>query len=261
MKSNNQKGKLDMVYQKNYLLLAPEQADWEARKQKAKKIISIIKDFLDSYGGMPISQAEMLEIGCSAGGMSEVFAKHFKYVTATDIDTDALKIAKSRNVYKNVQFQFSDSMELIFKKETFDIVICNHVYEHVSDAKKLMQEIYRVLKPGGICYFSGPNKYILIEPHYSLPFLSWFPKKVADYYVRLFDKGKLYYESPLSYSKLRKISAQFQIFDYTVKVVKYPKRFSMTYPMDGVIAFIPEFVFYIFLYNMPSFFWILKKNK
>ena len=40
-------------------------------------------------------------------------------------------------------------MKLSFKENSFDIVICTHVYEHVPNSKKLFDEIYRVLKPGG----------------------------------------------------------------------------------------------------------------
>ena len=39
--------------------------------------------------------------------------------------------------------------------DTYDVVVCNHVLEHINDYKKALNEIYRVLKPGGklICSF------------------------------------------------------------------------------------------------------------
>lgn len=39
----------------------------------------------------------------------------------------------------------------------FDVVFCNHVLEHVEDAKKCMSELYRVMKPGGWGIFQVPQ--------------------------------------------------------------------------------------------------------
>ena len=40
--------------------------------------------------------------------------------------------------------------------ETFDVVICNHVLEHVPDDAAAMREIFRVLRPGGVAYLQHP---------------------------------------------------------------------------------------------------------
>lgn len=40
----------------------------------------------------------------------------------------------------------------------FDIIICYHVLEHVTQDKKAMQELYRILKPNGVCYIQTPFK-------------------------------------------------------------------------------------------------------
>jgi len=51
----------------------------------------------------------------------------------------------------------ADIMDLPFVDETFDVVICNHVLEHVADDKKAMQELYRVLRKGGLGIFQVPQ--------------------------------------------------------------------------------------------------------
>lgn len=43
-----------------------------------------------------------------------------------------------------------------FEDNYFDMIICNHVLEHVSDYKKAMKELFRVMKPGGIGIFQTP---------------------------------------------------------------------------------------------------------
>lgn len=48
--------------------------------------------------------------------------------------------------------------ELTFPSETFDVVICNHVLEHVPDDRKALSELYRVLKKGGWGSIQVPMK-------------------------------------------------------------------------------------------------------
>lgn len=49
-----------------------------------------------------------------------------------------------------------DVQEMPFEDSTYDVVICNHVLEHVPDDKKAMAEILRVLKPGGFSILQVP---------------------------------------------------------------------------------------------------------
>ena len=51
----------------------------------------------------------------------------------------------------------ADICNLPFKDNTYDIILCNHVLEHIPDDTKAMQELYRVLKPGGMGVFQIPQ--------------------------------------------------------------------------------------------------------
>jgi SAM-dependent methyltransferase len=51
----------------------------------------------------------------------------------------------------------ADICNLPFKDNEFDIILCNHVLEHIPDDTKAMQELYRVLKPGGFGVFQIPQ--------------------------------------------------------------------------------------------------------
>ncbi len=49
-------------------------------------------------------------------------------------------------------------LDLPFENESFDIVFCNHVLEHIEDDRKAMSELYRVMKKGGWGIFQVPMK-------------------------------------------------------------------------------------------------------
>jgi SAM-dependent methyltransferase len=53
-----------------------------------------------------------------------------------------------------------DLHEIPFEENSFDMILCNHVLEHVTDDRKVMSEFLRVLKPGGFAILQVP-----LEPH------------------------------------------------------------------------------------------------
>ncbi|MFT7329967.1 MAG: putative SAM-dependent methyltransferase [Roseivirga sp.] len=52
----------------------------------------------------------------------------------------------------------ADICNLPFEDNTYDIIFCNHVLEHIPDDTKAMQELYRVLKKGGMGIFQIPQE-------------------------------------------------------------------------------------------------------
>lgn len=58
-----------------------------------------------------------------------------------------------------------NQLSLPFKEEVFDVVLCNHVLEHIIDDKKAMAEIFRVLKIGGIAILQVPVSHKLIHTY------------------------------------------------------------------------------------------------
>lgn len=51
----------------------------------------------------------------------------------------------------------ADICNLPFEDASFDVILCNHILEHIPDDKKAMQELYRILKPGGWGVFQIPQ--------------------------------------------------------------------------------------------------------
>lgn len=100
-------------------------------------------------------------------------------------------------------------VELPFDDASFNVIITNHVIEHVRDEAqhRHLKEIHRVMRPDGIGYLAVPNRWILIEPHYHLKFLSWWPHAWRTPYLRLARKGGFYDCEPLQMHQLESMLA------------------------------------------------------
>jgi ubiquinone/menaquinone biosynthesis C-methylase UbiE len=229
----------------------------EARQKKAKTIIAVLNNFFET----DFRSFSILDVGCSTGIMANYFSGYFGEVVGIDIDAPAVRYARENFTKDNLEFNIGDAMNIKFPKNSFDVVICAHIYEHVPDADRLMSEIHRVLKPGGICYFSAGNRLTVKEPHYNLPFLSVLPRYVAHRYMRMTGKGKFYYEKHLSYWGLKRLIRNFELIDYTKRIIENPELFHADYmlkhgTMKSTFArLIVNYAYWI----CPSFIWLLRK--
>lgn len=248
-------------YQKNFSKINQSVLDPKIRKIKAKKILTTIKDFLNKKN-QKLTGAICLDIGGSAGFCAKSLSPFVKKIYVIDIDENALKYGKINNKTPNIIYKVGDAMFLPFANNSIDIIICNQVYEHVPDSHQLFKEIYRVLKPKGMCYFGAGNRFVLVEQHYNLPFLSWFPKKVSNIYIRLFRKEKFYYENLLSFFGLKRLLKNFNIYDYTINVIKNPVQFSATdlVKKNSFISNLPRIFLKLIEPIFPGYIFIIQKK-
>lgn len=222
------------------------------RINKAKKIVSILKEHKD------LSKCKILDLGTGAGVISSELGKLAKEVYSIDVIDE--RITKKNYKFKKI----NPNKKLPFKDKFFDIVISNHVIEHVNDKKFHLAEIFRVLEEDGICYLATPNKLWIIEPHYKLPFLSLLPKKIANLYLIITNKGKFYDVNNLSYNSLIKLFRKsFYYENILVKISKNPKRYNLeinflnlTNLLNPIIKVFP----FLLNYFTPTFIFILKKK-
>jgi ubiquinone/menaquinone biosynthesis C-methylase UbiE len=232
--------------------------DAGGRTQKFEKILRIVQDFRPETRSL-----SCLDIGCSSGIITFLLGEHFQRAIGIDIDEEALQYAQSNSASANVFFLKADSMSLPLPSRSMDVVICNHIYEHVPKVERMIGEIFRVLKDDGFCYFSAGNRLMIIEGHYGLPFLSWVPEPIAHRYLKLTKKGTYYYERHFSLWGLRRLLKNFVIHDYTLSVIRDPEKYSvkdLINPSSFKYRWLRWMAPYFYPW-IPTYIWILTKKK
>ena len=159
--------------------------------------------------GLPAvgEQCRLLEIGVGAGGISAHFANH----PSGRFVVEAVDVVDNRQVKEGYRFTRVDGTVLPFDDASFDVVISNHVIEHVGDdseQERHLSELRRVMRPDAVGYLAVPSRWMLVEPHYRLAFLSWWPEGWRSAWLRMWGKGSEYDCRPLSCSDLEQRLAQ-----------------------------------------------------
>lgn len=114
------------------------------------------------------------------------------------------------DLYSPIADVKADICDLPFEENTFDVVFCNHVLEHIIDDKKAMSELHRVLKPGGLGVFQIPQDLSLATTYedFSITSKEERKKHFGQYdHVRIY--GKDYFD------KLRSVGFSVKEVDYS----------------------------------------------
>ena len=102
---------------------------------------------------LPAPGRRLLDIGCGAGKALIRFRELGWEAEGIDIDREAVETALA----KGLNVQLGQVSEQKYLEKYFDVVIMDHVIEHVLEPVRLLEECYRVLKNGGYLVAYSPN--------------------------------------------------------------------------------------------------------
>ena len=97
-----------------------------------------------------ILDKEVLEIATGPGLLAKHVAPAAKKMIATDYSDGMIAEAKKGNNPENLTFEVANAMDLPYDDNSFDVVLIANALHIVPDPEKVLQEIDRVLRPGGI---------------------------------------------------------------------------------------------------------------
>jgi 2-polyprenyl-3-methyl-5-hydroxy-6-metoxy-1,4-benzoquinol methylase len=104
----------------------------------------------------------LLDVGCGAGVFTFGFADRVKHAIGADISRRAIAFCSAcRNEIgqANCDFAIQSGTALALESESVDIVLLTEVIEHLlpDESSRVVKEIHRVLRPGGMLYLTTPN--------------------------------------------------------------------------------------------------------
>lgn len=124
-----------------------------AYEQEARQ--SAIRSLLNDHYSL------VLDAGCGNGRDFKMYLSHADKVIGVDFSTGMVREAKRKKENlngKQVEVLVGDVTQLPFKSNTFDLIVCSEVLEHVPNWERAIAEFYRLLKPDGELIISTPNK-------------------------------------------------------------------------------------------------------
>jgi 2-polyprenyl-3-methyl-5-hydroxy-6-metoxy-1,4-benzoquinol methylase len=116
--------------------------------------------------GVDIVGKTVLDLGCSDGAMTVGYVdKGAARVVGVDIDAAAIDRANARPRPSQVEFHLGSPGSIPLTDDSFDVIICYDVWEHVSQPASMLDECYRALKAGGKMLIGTWGWYHPFAPH------------------------------------------------------------------------------------------------
>lgn len=168
-----------------------------------------------------------LDVGCAYGGFLVAFAEQGAKVTGFDLDSMLLELGRhnlrDHNLEAPLQLMDATDAELLRPlHNSFDIITCNDVIEHVDDPQALVRNISDLLTEGGLAYFEIPNamhpQYVLNDGHYQLFGITLLDYPQAREYFSVVRPGKPY--GVRHYLKLQEYADLFAEFGLSFNLLE-----------------------------------------
>jgi len=228
--------------------------DEESRRKKARKIEAVVGNHIELKG------TRVLDVGTGSGLIASVFHD----VVGPEGEVWGVDAIDQRQVREGFRFQRVTSAHLPFDDDFFDVVISNHVVEHVGGGEDQLQhikEVGRVLNADGLAYVATPNRWAPVEPHFRLPLLSWLPPYLRSAYLRAAGRGAVYDCSPLSYTGLTDLfrRAEVTFTDATIEAMRAMARVEEPRPITRWLLSAPQWLVRLTHPVVPTMVFLVRK--
>jgi len=158
----------------------------------------------------PVAEKKVLDVGCGGGILCEALAQRGAFVTGIDMGEVPLAVGKLHQLESGVEVDYQKSTAEAFAQdhaESFDVVTCLEMLEHVPDPGSVVAACAAMTKPGGTLFFStinrNPKSYLLaiIGVEYVLGML---PKGTHEYgkFIRPAELGQWIREAGLELDQM-----------------------------------------------------------
>jgi len=218
-------------------------AHWEKFWQDREQIEAVYSNeeriYLNLIKVTEIKGKKILEIGAGSGRDSLQLAHENAMVYVLDYSPQALQIIKKLNGRNDNQVHLiqADAFQIPMPDETLDIVFHQGLMEHFKNPLPLLNEHFRVLKPGGLLLVDVPQRYHIytLIKHFLIFFNKWFAGWETEFSIK--QLKKLVIQSGFTirheYGSWMRPSLFYRILREILKKIKiklplYPSGFKYT---------------------------------
>jgi 2-polyprenyl-3-methyl-5-hydroxy-6-metoxy-1,4-benzoquinol methylase len=121
-----------------------------------RKRLRIIVELSEERSLILGRRLRVLDVGCGNGSNSFPLASLGHHLLGIDISAESIQHAALENPFANARFMVHNLVEKPLD-ETFDLILCSEVLEHLTDPEPLLLAMARVLEPGGLLLITVPN--------------------------------------------------------------------------------------------------------
>ena len=118
------------------------------------------RNFITSHVG-DVFEKNIIDVGCGGGILAESLARLGANVTGIDMGTEPLNVAKLHALEAGVPVTYEKitaEQKADDSQQSFDVVTCMEMLEHVPDPESIIRACAQMAKPGGYVFFSTLNK-------------------------------------------------------------------------------------------------------
>lgn len=204
-----------------------------------------------------IFSKRVLDVACGIGYGSKILADSgAEYVIGVDINKSAIATARQNYYHPSINFVVSSGTRLPLDNATIDIVVSFETIEHINQPSIFIQEIHRVLKPGGILIISTPNKKITspiswLKPYNRFHISELTQKEFKNLLEKKFTNLNWFGQQSIqsqNLPKFQRIQTWFQItrlmpngfVQLVKKSIPYFKKYHQKYISDSHSAYNPQ---------------------
>lgn len=109
------------------------------------------------WAALLASGGRVLDAGCGSGAGTARLGEHAQAAVGVDVSPAAIEDAR-RSRGEQAEFREGDMRSLPFETAEFDVVVCFEALAHVAETDLVLDELRRVLRPGGLLLVSSPNR-------------------------------------------------------------------------------------------------------
>ena len=212
--------------------------DYEYFLSRQKKSDNILSEITSLTGIDSDAEIKMLDVGSNMCFIPYHLSRTVKW-DITCLDMSKHRLLKYKDMLGSLKLITSDATKIPFEDETFDLVVCNHVIEHIYNWAECVNEISRVTKIGGYIYMAMPNLNRIVSDKSLKSNLLWYIRRLLKVSTT---ESRVKHHAGFSHNEIRKM------FSSKHRILCLNKEHALTVVKDKKSVFIFKIILN-FLFN------------